>query len=102
MINSMADSVALRSRRYRAHSQGDHHLCRHQASILIDASSRPVMVGADFDPGDAMAQLAGRLKAAYAADPGNAALARELRMTLQAMTVSVGADPFGEWLSAPG
>ena len=34
--------------------------------------------------------LAGQLTAAYGADPGNALLARELRMTLQALQAPAG------------
>jgi hypothetical protein len=42
-----------------------------------------------------MRQLAGRLSAAYAVDPANAALARECRMTLLALGGQgmAGADP---------
>jgi hypothetical protein len=106
MMGTMVDSTALRSRRYRAHRQGDHHLCKHfsEQRGWSDASSVPPADVSDFDPAEAMAQLAGRLRDAYRQDPGNAALARELRMTLQAMTTPTDADAFGElqrWLS-PG
>jgi hypothetical protein len=40
-----------------------------------------------------MRRLAGRLAAAYAQDPGNAALARELRATLLAFPVAVDGEP---------
>ena len=39
-----------------------------------------------------MRRLAGRLVAAHEADPGNALIARELRMTLQALTSGQGHD----------
>jgi hypothetical protein len=39
----------------------------------------------DLDPAAMMAELAQGLAAAYRADPGNAALARELRATLQVL-----------------
>lgn len=46
----------------------------------------------NLDPAAAMTELAEGLMAAYKADPGNAALARELRATLQALP---GARPAG-------
>lgn len=83
----MADSDAVRSRRKRAHAAGDHSMCRHDRP----RRDRPVLVlpadpGEDFDPMEEMRDLAGRLVAAYRADPGNAALAREARYTLLAIT----------------
>jgi len=74
-------------RRSRAHQGGDHSLCTSRCgavSIMVAAKSatqaRPVS-----DPVAEMRQLAGTLAQAYRADPGNALLARELRMTLQAL-----------------
>ena len=46
----------------------------------------------DLDPAEELRRLAGRLVEAYAADPGNAALAREARFTLLAVAVPDG-DP---------
>jgi hypothetical protein len=84
----MADSAALRMRRYRAHRQGDHHLCRHQplpALVLPGQPAGQVEAAAGLDPVAEMRALAARLMAAYRADPGNAALARETRLTLLAI-----------------
>jgi hypothetical protein len=82
----MADSDAVRARRYRQHRQGDHSLCKHWPGAgltrLPDVHNINVT---GFDPADEMRKLAGRLSAAYKADPPNAALARELRMTLLAL-----------------
>jgi hypothetical protein len=98
------DSDALRARRYRQHRQGDHSLCRH--APRLDASRRavtPVTAAAEgdgdgFDPMTMLRELAGRLTAAYQADTSNAALARELRMTLQAIEPDTGPswDPIAE------
>jgi hypothetical protein len=87
----MADSDAVRSRRKRAHAQGDHSLCRsgkcaqgvypRPVAYLPD----PVLDTGELDPAAELRALAGRLAAAYAADTGNAALARELRATLLAI-----------------
>jgi hypothetical protein len=83
---TMPDSGALRQQRYKHHRAGDHHLCRHDtgqiAQLAKDASFAPAD---DFDAAAELARLAGRLRDAYAADPGNASLARELRMTLLAL-----------------
>jgi len=80
----MADSEALRSRRKRAHAAGDHSLCRmcdggapRQAALSVAADADPCA-----DPAGELAALAGRLAAAHRAAPGNALLARELRITL--------------------
>src|SRR5712691_6067598 len=85
----MADSEALRSRRSRAHRRGDHSLCVRCAVLRAD----PGTVGA-ADPVTDAAQglrvLAGQLTAAYGIDQGNALLARELRMTLQALLAGQG------------
>ncbi len=80
----MADSEAVRSRRKRAHAAGDHSLCRRGCAALKlaapPADSSPVA-----DPMAEMRLLAGRVVAAHEKDPGNANLAREARMTLQAL-----------------
>ncbi len=84
----MADSNAVRSRRKRAHAQGDHSMCRHARPLLlpeVEPQGARFNFDPDFDPAEEMRRLAGRLAAAYAADTGNAALARELRATLLAL-----------------
>jgi hypothetical protein len=48
------------------------------------------------DPLAEMRQLAGGLASAYRADPANALLARELRMTLQALIGGGGNGPDSE------
>ena len=51
----------------------------------------------DFDPAEEMRRLAGRLAGAYAQDPSNAPLARELRATLLALPPDPdGPDPLEE------
>ena len=85
----MADSDALRQRRRKAHVQGDHSLCRRCQVV----KPHPVAAVADLPPGigevtDAAAelrQLAWRMAEAHRADPANAILGRELRVTLQAL-----------------
>ena len=78
------DSGAVRQQRYKRHKAGDHSLCRR-----CDARAAPVPLAAAGDmPVDARASLeslARRLEAAHEADPGNAAVARELRATLLAL-----------------
>src|SRR6266581_188681 len=79
----MADSEAVRSRWKRAHAAGDHSLCRNCAALKLAAppeESPPV-----DDPMAEMRRLAGRVIQAHEKDPGNANLAREARMTLQAL-----------------
>jgi hypothetical protein len=88
----LADSDALRMRRSRRHKAGDHSLCKRCAAVRggggppESASLRllapPARVG---DPVAGLRQLAAQLAQAYQAEPGNALLARELRMTLQAL-----------------
>lgn len=82
----MADSDAARARRYRQHKAGDHSSCRHDRPYRDRPVVLPADFGDDFDPADELRKLAGRLLAAYQADPGNAALARECRMTLLAIS----------------
>jgi hypothetical protein len=80
----MADSNAVRSRRKRAHAAGDHSLCRRcdgrGATVAL-----PVGGDAPVDARESLEALARRLEAAHEADPGNAAVARELRATLLAL-----------------
>jgi hypothetical protein len=88
----VADSGALRNRRYRACKAGDHHLCRHDGR-----GAAVVLPPADCAPLDSRASLealARRLEAAHEADPGNAMVARELRATLLALAPEGGGmDP---------
>jgi hypothetical protein len=89
----MADSGAARQARYKRHKAGDHSECRGCGA----AAARPqavLSVAADADPcadpAGELAALAGRLIAAHKADPGNALLARELRVTLLTLDGSGG------------
>jgi hypothetical protein len=88
----MADSDALRSRRKRAHAAGDHHLCRHRPQPPPVTQLPQPEPGDDLDPAAELRRLAGCLVAAYRADPGNASLAREARMTLLALGPGDGSD----------
>jgi hypothetical protein len=86
----MADSDALRARRSRAHRAGDHSLCRRCAAVRGDV---PAAVDAPKPIDDAEAELrvlAGQLAEDYRGQRGNALLARELRMTLQALLPAAG------------
>ena len=97
----MADSGALRARRHRLHKAGDHTLCRAGCAgsgpdrsgiarlAVLEAGSLGV---SGLDPVREMTQLAKQLAAAYEADPSNALLARELRMTLQSLKPPAPAD----------
>lgn len=83
----MADGDALRSRRKRLHAAGDHSLCKRCSAVLGGAA----MVEAQEIPADdigKMRWLADQLARAYRAEPGNAMLAQQLRMTLQALAGS--------------
>jgi hypothetical protein len=84
----MADSDAVRQLRRRRHRQGDHSMCtRHckDARPTLKIAELPVGTAGNLDPAAAMADLARALMVAYRADPANAALARELRATLQSL-----------------
>jgi hypothetical protein len=87
----MADSSAVRNRRYRLHKAGDHTLCRHGPVVCDPVAPAQPAEGA-VDPAAELEGLARRLAVAHVADPGNAALARELRITLQALAA---AEPDG-------
>ena len=84
----MADANALRMRRSRAHRSGDHSLCKACAVVRVTG----VVVPPVEDPMAEMRLLAGQLAAASRADPGNASLARELRMTLESLMAPGGLD----------
>jgi hypothetical protein len=79
----LADSNALRMRRSRAHKAGDHSLCRNCAALKLAAP--PLDVPPVDDPLAEMRMVAARVVRAHEKDPGNANLAREARMTLQAL-----------------
>jgi hypothetical protein len=74
------------------HKAGDHSLCRRCAAVREDVERPrlPVRLAPSpapapepvLDPAAEMRRLASRLADAYDADPSNALLARELRMTL--------------------
>lgn len=87
----MADSPALRSRRSRAHAAGDCSLCRHGPRGVLVAL--PAAGDAPVDPRASLERLARRLESIHVQDPGNALIARELRMTLAAL--SAGDDDSG-------
>jgi hypothetical protein len=83
----VADSNALRSRRKRQHAQGDHSLCtRRCRAERLKIAELPAGSGETLDAAAGMQDLAAQLAAAYASDPGNAALARELRLTLLSLS----------------
>lgn len=96
----MADSDAVRQARRRRHRSGDHSMCRKgcqgsRASVRVPAIEAGS--GQDLDPSAALRDLAVRLQAACAADPGNSALARELRATLMALMPSREPGVDAEW-----
>lgn len=103
----MADSPALRSRRYRQHKAGDHSLCKpgcQPRSGEFGENIRPlppVPAGSgSFDAEAELRLLADQLAGAYRADPQNALLARELRMTLQSLKPQAAkATPLQEFLN---
>jgi len=86
----MADSGALRQRRSKLHKSGNHTLCRSSCTAASRVAVPELPDGPEgqevpADDAGKMRWLATRLAEAYRADPGNALLARELRMTLQAL-----------------
>ena len=80
----MADSNAVRQQRKRAHAAGDHRLCRGCDALTV-VVPLPAADGTEFDPPASLVALARRLEAAHEADPANANVARELRMTLMGL-----------------
>jgi hypothetical protein len=81
----MADSQSLRSRRCRLHKAGNHTLCRADCGGVPRVAVQVGEVPGEVDPAAAMVRLAALLMAACEANPADAALARELRLTLQAL-----------------
>lgn len=95
----MADDGATRTRRWKAHKQGDHHLCGPRCAARSVPAAVFVPGDAGDGPVDALASLqrqARRLEAACEADPGNAALERVLKETLLALRGPERADDDGE------
>jgi hypothetical protein len=76
----------VRQQRYRRHKAGDHSLCSRSrcqdARPSLKIAEVPAGSGGGLDPQAALRDLAVQLAAAYAADPANASLAKELRSTL--------------------
>lgn len=75
-------------RRSRAHKAGDHSLCKRCAAVRDAPPAPDLPPPADAIPSSDRGRLrwlATVLARAYRDDPGNALLARELRMTLQAL-----------------
>jgi hypothetical protein len=84
----MADDGATRTRRWKAHKRGDHHLCGPHcdaSSVTVTAPVPGDLPDGPVDALEALARQARRLEAACEANPGNAALERELRATLLAL-----------------
>jgi hypothetical protein len=71
-------------------------MCRHPRPQLVPAAVSPVSDTA-FDPAEEMRRLAGRLLAAYEADPSNPGLAREARQTLLCLMGAGPAEDDQEW-----
>jgi hypothetical protein len=94
----MADSDAVRSRRYRAHRAGDHSQCKHfpdRGRVLAMPPAPSAAAGDRFDAAEAMRRLASRLVTAHESDSTNTAIARELRLTLLALSGEGPADDDG-------
>jgi hypothetical protein len=96
----MPDTDATRAARYRRHRAGDHSMCRHAPLRAVSGSESEL--AAPLDPQAELLLLARRLAAAYAADPGNSNLARELRQTLLCIQLPDDPDdPLDAELSQP-
>lgn len=105
----MPDSGSLRVRRHRQHKAGNHALCKPGCGGItkVPATSPGIQPdraasGENLDPLKAMAALAVQLEAACAANPADAVLAREYRLTL--MELAKGGDrdrpdPFADILA---
>jgi hypothetical protein len=77
----VADSDALRARRYRQCRAGNHALCRHPQEPIRQLAVVPD--GGEVDRRAVLVRLVRRLEQAHAADPGNAMVARELRAAVR-------------------
>jgi hypothetical protein len=89
----MADSASLRSRRSRAHAQGDHYLCRAGCGGRSAVATVLADTDAPLDPHASLEGLARRLEAAHEADPANALLAKALLAVL--LVLSAPEDDLG-------
>ena len=104
----MADSGAVRAQRHRLHKRGNHSMCRRNCGesrqvprALPDIPPSSEASG-EFDPVARMRDLAEQLRQASAADPSDAVLAREYRLTLIELAKGSGEDgkdPFAELLA---
>jgi hypothetical protein len=84
----MADDGATRTRRWKAHKRGDHHLCGPRCAALSAPVTAPVpgdMPDGPVDVDAALERQVRRLEAACEAAGGSAVLERELRATLLAL-----------------
>jgi hypothetical protein len=101
---TMAESGAVRQRRYLSHKAGDHSLCKRCAVVRGDVRGDVPSTGDSPKPvADAEAELrvlAGQLAEDYRGQRGNALLARELRMTLQALLPAAGGSSVDDDLEA--
>jgi hypothetical protein len=99
----MADDGATRTRRWKLHKAGDHSLCRRcdARRPLAAVPAAGTLAPRGIDPAVSLRALAERLEAAHTEDPGNALLARELRVTLQAIGApdEGGGGELGEFLA---
>jgi hypothetical protein len=104
----MADDGATRARRHRLHKAGNHSQCRRGCAQIREvprpSSEVPrVQAGSgEFDARQAMQDLATQLRDACAANPDDAVLAREYRLTLMELAKGGdgdGKDPFAELLA---
>jgi hypothetical protein len=87
----MADTGAVRQQRYHRHKMGDHSMCKRGCQRgQLRIAEVPDGGGESLDPVAELRQLAVQLLAAYRADPGNAALAKECRATLLCVPGSQG------------
>lgn len=98
----MADSGAARQARHKRHKAGDHSGCRPGCGGRSRRQDPPGPAGEASpctDPAAELAALAGRLRDAHVADPGNAAVARVLKDVLLALPAGDEApddDPLAE------
>src|SRR5215471_14109372 len=105
----MADSGSLRVKRHRQHRAGNHSLCRPGCGgitrVPMALPGIGGLAGAQekiSDPLAALAELAAQLKVACAANPADAVLAREYRLTLVELAKESDGDakdPFAELLA---
>jgi hypothetical protein len=80
---------------------GDHSLCRRCKAVRPPVPGIPaVPAGEVTDAALEMRRMAFRLAAAHEAEPANALIAQQLRMTLQALGVAKANDGLGELYAA--